>query len=389
MVCGKTPLGKGLCGRLAIVAETAKDLRETIAKGPSGILSVHPPEFRPSYTEKGGFIWPNGATALIYNGTEPDQLRGPGIEAAWCDELAKWRYAQEAWDNLEYALRGGDNPKVLVTTTPRPLKIIKNMIDDKGTVVTSGSLYDNRANLPAKYVKKILDRYDGTRMGRQEIYGEVVDDVPGALWTRATLDKTRIKSSERGNLPDMQRIVVAIDPAAKKSEDEDDTAETGIIVAAVGVDGRGYVLDDFTCRLGPKGWAGVAVAAYDEYEADFIVAEVNQGGDMVEAVIKAVRSSIKVEKVHASRGKVVRAEPVSALYEQGRISHVGSFAALEDQMVMFTPWGIENDSGSDRADALVWALTELFPVLVKREKRKPRQRYRQSSNEGRSRTTGY
>jgi phage terminase large subunit-like protein len=389
IVCGPTPLAAGRCRRVAIVAETAKDVKETIANGPSGILAVHPPEFRPTFTERGGFTWPNGAVGLVYNGTRPDQLRGPGPDAAWCDELAKWQYAQETWDNLMFSLRGGDSPQVLITTTPRPIKIIKTLIeedDGERVIVTRGSLYDNRANLPPEYVKDVIDRYAGTRLGRQEIDGEIVDDVPGALWTRAVLDAYRKKKAD--TVPKMQRIVVAIDPAAKASDDDDDTSETGIIVAGIGTDGRGYVIDDRTCRLSPRNWARVAVAAYEAYEADAIIAEINNGGEMVKEIIRSEKSTVPVLTVHATRGKVVRAEPVSALYEQGRISHIGSFPALEDQLITFTPFGIEGDGMSDRADALVWALTKLFPSLVAREKRKPPVE-RWLSEKDRSKVTGY
>lgn len=394
MMCGATPLAAGKCRNIGIIAETSKDLRETIAKGPSGILAVHPKEFRPSYTEKGGFVWPNGAKALVYNGTEPDQLRGPNLDAAWCDELAKWRYSKEAWDNLQYALRLGDDPRVLITTTPRPIRLMREIMDEDGTLITEGSLYDNVANLPEKYIRKILDQYEGTRLGRQEIYGEIIDDVPGALWTRDTLDRKRLrhKDIEADKLPAMQRVVVAIDPAAKASTDQEDTAETGIIVCGLGVDGRGYVLDDRSCRLGPQGWARVAINAYDRYQGDLIVAERNNGGEMVTAVIKSAcqgRAPIKIETVWASRGKVTRAEPISALYEQGRVSHVGSFPALEDQMIMFTPWGIEGEEGSDRTDALVWGLSQLFPLMVNKDAPRKRRRSSYVSQDDRSGTTGY
>ncbi len=390
IMCGSTPLAPGTYRRIAIIAETEKDMIETVAKGPSGILAVHPPDFRPTFVSKGvnaGFTWPNGAVALIYNGTRPDQLRGPGPDAAWCDELAKWQFAKETWDNLQFSMRGGNDPRVLVTTTPRPLQIIKDLIDDPATVTVRGSLYENRANLPSKYINRVLERYAGTRLGRQEIEGEIIDDVPGALWTRAMLDATRKKSSDI--IPPMQRLVVAIDPAAKASEDDDETSETGIIVAGIGTDGAGYVIDDRSCRLGPVGWAKVAIAAYDRYEADSIIAEINNGGEMVEALIRAQRSTVKVETVHATRGKVVRAEPVAALYEQGRISHIGSFPALEDQLITFTPFGIEGDRGSDRADALVWALTKLFPTLTSRERRKSKKESIFVSERDRSKVTGY
>jgi len=367
VVCGKTPLAKGQYGRIAIVAETAADARDVIAKGPAGILATHPSDFRPTYqSSTRSLTWPNGAVALLFNATEPDQLRGPEHEAAWLDELAKWRYAQETYDMLQFGLRAGNDPRQVVTTTPRPIPIIKELLGDPGTVVTRGSTYDNRSNLAEKFYKKIVARYEGTRLGRQELDAEVLDDVPGALWSRKALDEHRISSDK---LPDMQRVVIAIDPAAKEPGKPvaEDGSETGIIAAGLGVDGRGYVLDDLSCRLSPNGWARRALSAYDLYSGDVIVAEINQGGAMVEAVIKAERPNIGVRTVRASKGKATRAEPIAALYEQGRVSHVGSHATLEDQMVLFTPNGIVGETTADRVDALVWAFTELFPSMVRKE----------------------
>jgi predicted phage terminase large subunit-like protein len=228
--------------------------------------------------------------------------------------------------------------------------------------VTRGSTYANEANLAEAFIKQLRDRYEGTRLGRQELNAEILDDVAGSLWTRAKLDETRRKVGDK--LPGMQRVVVAIDPAAKESASDDRTSETGIVVAGFGEDGRGYVLDDQSCRLSPMGWARKAIAAYDLYQADAIVAEVNQGGEMVRTVLQAERQGLPIRTVRASRGKTTRAEPIAALYEQGRVSHVGTFPALEDQMVLFTPFGIEGDGAADRVDALVWALTDLFPSIV-------------------------
>lgn len=364
MVCGTTPQGRGRYSRIALVAETAADGRDVMVEGESGLLAVHPKDYRPAYEpSKRRLTWPNGAVATIYNGTEPDQLRGPQHDLAWVDELAKWRYAQETWDMLQFGLRLGDDPRQCVTTTPRPIPLIRTLIKDETTIVTRGSTYDNKLNLPSSFLAQIVKKYEGTRLGRQELNAEVLDDAPGALWTRAKLDETRRKKTDK--LPDMQRIVVAIDPAASAGTEEGQ-AETGIVVAGLGTDGRGYVLDDVSCRQTPNGWARQAVAAYDLYSADAIVAETNQGGDMVEQTIRSVRPSIPFIGVRASRGKVTRAEPVAALYEQGRVSHVGTFPQLEDQMVLFTPLGIEGDTTADRTDALVWALTELFPSMVHR-----------------------
>lgn len=360
-VCGDTPLSPGQYRRIALVAETAADARDVMVEGGSGLLSVHPPAFRPKYEpSKRRLTWPNGAVATLFNATEPDQLRGPEHDAAWSDELAKWRYAQDSWDMLQFGLRIG-NPRQIVTTTPRPIPLLKALIADKGTVVTKGRTLDNRANLAGKFLKTIIERYEGTRLGRQELDAEILEDVPGALWTRRNLEEYR-----RREAPPLERIVVAIDPAATSGEDAN---ETGIVVAGVSPDKdghrRGYVLDDKSMRGTPDEWARRAVSAYREFDADMIVAEKNNGGEMVEAVIRSVDKYVPVTLVHASRGKYVRAEPVSALYEQGRVHHVGAFPELEDQMVAFTP-DIDRDAmGSpDRVDALVWALSEMFEWVV-------------------------
>jgi predicted phage terminase large subunit-like protein len=365
-VCGPTPLGRGTYGRVALVAETAADARDVIVEGPSGLLAVHPAAFRPKFEQsKRRLTWPNGAVAILYNATEPDQLRGPQHEAAWCDELAKWRYAQETWDMLQFGLRLGEQPRQVITTTPRPIPLIRDFLgrEGQGVAVTRGSTYDNRANLAANFFNTIVKRYEGTRLGRQELNAEILDDVAGALWTRAILDRHRIAGGHP--LPAMQRVVVGIDPAGKPSTEGDRTSETGIVVAGLGEDGRGYVLDDLSTRQSPAGWARKAVAAFDRYEGEALVVEINQGGAMVEAVLRAERAGLPLRQVRASRGKTVRAEPIAALYEQGRVSHAGSFPALEDQMVLFTPFGIEGDGAADRVDALVWALSDLFPRMVR------------------------
>lgn len=365
MVCGRTPMGSGRYNRVALVAETAADCRDVLVEGDSGLLSVHPKAFRPSYEpSKRRVTWPNGAVATLFNATEPDQLRGPQHDLAWCDELAKWRYAQETWDMLQFGLRLGSSPRQMITTTPRPIVLLRQIMADKRTVITRGSTFDNSSNLAASFLAAIKQKYEGTRLGRQELNAEVLDDVPGALWTREMLDRTRRKQGEA--LPDMQRVVVAIDPAGKSQETavSEGTAETGIVVAGIGVDGRGYVIDDQSCSLSPNGWARRALSCFDLYRADSIVVETNQGGDMVKQTIHSVRPGVPVREVHASRGKVTRAEPIAALYEQGRISHVGAFPAMEDQMVLFTPLGIAGSTTGDRVDALVWALSQLFPAII-------------------------
>jgi predicted phage terminase large subunit-like protein len=367
MVCGPTPLAAGKAHRVALVAETAADGRDVMVEGDSGILSVHPKAFRPTYQPSmRRLTWPNGATATVFNATEPDQLRGPQFDLGWCDELAKWRYAQETWDMLQFGLRLGDDPRQLITTTPRPIVILRKIMADARTVITRGATRDNSANLAKTFLENIEAKYAGTRLGRQELEAEMLDDVPGSLWTRDGIDKQRRGAKEK--LPDMQRVVVAIDPAGKSQETaiSEGTAETGIIVAGIGTDGRGYVLDDLTCSLSPNGWARRALSGYDMHSADAIVVETNQGGDMVKQTIQSARPGVPVIEVHASRGKVTRAEPIAALYEQGRISHVGAFPQLEDQMVLFTPLGIAGETTGDRVDALVWAFSQLMPGIVRK-----------------------
>lgn len=374
-VCGATPMSGGRHKRIALVAETAADARDVLVEGDSGILSVHKKEFRPHYEpSKRRLTWPNGAIATLYNAVEPDQLRGPQHEIAACDELAKWRYAQETWDNLQFGLRLGDDPRTIITTTPRPIPLLRNIANDPGTYITRGSTFDNAGNLAPQFLEQLREKYEGTRLGRQEVDGEILDDSPDALWRRSKIDEERITGKGTATyykgqpfkLPDMRRIVVAIDPAGvsggKGSVPEG--AETGIVVAGLGIDGRGYVLEDGTCGLDPFGWATRAVQLFDMYDADVIVAETNQGGDMVEHTIRTARRTVPYKGVHAARGKATRAEPVAALYEQGRVSHVGFFPKLEDQMIVVTPFGPEGGVTADRVDALVWALTSLFPNIV-------------------------
>jgi phage terminase large subunit-like protein len=371
LMCGSTPLTGGRCRHVALVAETAADARKVmlgdglgLGEG-SGILQVHSNDFRPTYNPSLKRVtWPNGAIATLYNATEPEELRGPAHGAAWCDELAKWRYAQDTWDNLQFGLRLGVNPRVCITTTPKPIKLLKDIIADPGTRVTRGSTLDNAGNLPPKFLATILRKYAGTRLGRQEIDAELLDDVVGALWSRSTIEGLRVKPAD---VPQLIRIVVAIDPAATSGEDSD---ETGIICAGIGVNRHGYILEDasgvlkpyFKDELGrPCGWAAEAVALLKGRRGDRIIAEINNGGEMVESTIRVVDENTPYRGIHASRGKAIRAEPVSALYEQGRVHHVGMFAKLEDQMCAFTPDFDRNKNESpDRMDAAVWALTDLM-----------------------------
>ena len=341
----------GNAKRIALVGETAADVRDVMVEGESGLMSICPPWNKPTYAPaRRRLTWPNGAMAFTYSGDTPDQLRGPQHDTAWSDEPAKWRYGEEAYANILLGLRLGDNPQHVATTTPRPIPLVKELIKDPRTLVTTGSTFENIKNLAPTFQQAILDKYEDTRLGRQEIYAEILDDAPGALWSQAAIDEQRISRP-----PELSRVVVAIDPAASASEESD---ETGIIVAALGRDGKGYVLDDRSGRYSPQEWARYAIALGQEWEADRIIAEVNQGGDMVEQVLRTVQPNVSYRAVRASRGKVSRAEPVSALYEQKRVFHCGRFPELETQMSSFEPeisrWS------PDRMDALVYALTDLM-----------------------------
>lgn len=337
---------------IALVAETQKDLEEVMVPR---LVNIHPPQERPTVRFRPvRMIWPNGAQALGYNGTEPDQLRGPEFDTAWVDELAKYRYARETWDMLQFTMRAGDDPRVFVTTTPRPIPVIREIAADPKTVILRGSTFDNADNLPAQFLDRLRERYEGTRLGRQELFAEILDDLPGALFSRANIDQHRAQAA-----PEMQRIVVAVDPSGTAGA-SDGGDSIGIVVAGKGIDGRAYVLADRTCKLSPDGWGKRAVAAYHEFRADRIVAERNFGGAMVEHVIRTVDRRVSYKEVTASRGKVARAEPVAALYEQGRVSHIGPLPDLEDQLCLIGPDGYAGEGSPDRADALVWALSELM-----------------------------
>lgn len=354
--------------RIALVAETAADARDVMIKGDSGLLSVDPSLAEDSWSPTNRCLsWPNGSKAYTYNGTTPDQLRGPQHHFAWVDELAKFEYMQDAWDQVQFGLRLGRHPQCLVTTTPRPLPLIKKLVADPDTVVTTGSTLENKANLAQNTIKQLYDRYSGTRLGRQELEGEILGDIPGALWKREDIDDYRIKEAPE----DLDRVIVAVDPAASSQEGSD---ENGIVVVGLARDrdgyARGYVLEDASLKGSPEEWAKKAVQMYRKWQADKIVAEKNNGGEMVLSVIRAADRSVPVKLVHASRGKVVRAEPISALYEQGRVHHVGRHDLLEDQMCLFSVDNIRNAStGSpDRVDALVWGLTEIFEKITARRK---------------------
>jgi phage terminase large subunit-like protein len=375
LMCGPTPLARGRGEHIAIIAETAADARDVMVgdgkplsdpSASSGLLQVHPKAFRPTYiASKRRLTWPNGAIATLYNATEPDQLRGPQHSHAWLDELCKWRYQQDTWDMLEFGLRLGAYPQKAITSTPKPTLLLKQIMKDEGTVITRGSTSDNLGNLAAGFIKRIYNKFAGTRLGRQELDAEVLEDLEGALWKRSQIDATRIRLLQ---LPPLRRIVVAIDPNASSEEHSN---EAGIV--AVGIDDadppHAYVLDDVSGVYSPDEWAKEAVSLYRARQADRIVAERNNGGEMVEHTLRSIDFSIPYRSVWASKGKFTRAEPVSALYEQGRVHHVGSFAQLEDQMCAFTTDFYRNAMGysPDRMDALVWAITDL---LVEGEGRK-------------------
>ena len=319
-------------------------------EGEAGILTCSRPDFRPIYEPtRRKLTWPNGAIALTYSAAAPDQLRGPSFDGAWADELAAWQFAQEAWDNLLFGMRLGPNPQVIATTTPRPIPLVKALLKDPTVAVTGGSSYENLQNLPEFYIEQVIRRFEGTRLGEQEIYAHLLGDTPGALWTRDLLERTRVKE-----LPQLARIVVAVDPAASSSEG---AAETGIIVAGAvparpGRPAECYVLDNLSMRGTPAEWARAVCSAYRTFRCDRVVAEANQGGEMVSATIHAVDPKVPVT--------LVRAEPVAALYEQNLVHHVGMFPELEDQLVTFVPSEASPDRLlRDAADALVWAITAL------------------------------
>jgi phage terminase large subunit-like protein len=341
--------------RLAIVAATAADARDVLVEGESGILATAPDFSRPYYeSSKRRLTWPNGAIATTYSAEEPDRLRGPQHDAALCDELASWSHP-EAFDMLMFGLRLGRHPRTVIATTPRPTKLLRSLLlrEGKGLVVTRGTSYENAPNLAPGFFADIVKKYEGTRLGRQELNAELLEDTPGALWTLETLERSR-----RTTAPELARIVVAIDPAVSSHEGSD---ETGIVVAGKCGNGHGWIIEDLSGRYQPNEWAKIAVDAYKLHAADRIVAEVNQGGDLVESTIRTIDANVPFTAVHASRGKFVRAEPVAALFEQGKVHLVGSFPRLEDQMTGFVPDLDRAKSGSpDRLDSMVWAMTELL-----------------------------
>lgn len=341
---------RGIAKRIYLVGATAADVRDVMIKGESGLMAVSAPWCMPKYEpSKRSVTWPNGAVAITFSAEEPNRLRGPQADTAWGDELASWKYP-DAWDQLQFGLRLGNNPQAVVTTTPRPTTQIRSLIADSGSVITRGTTYENRGNLAATFFSKIVKKYEGTRLGRQELDGDVLDDNPGALFKRTQIDECRVRVAPR-----LVRVVVAVDPGFSAKEESDGT---GIIVAGVGDDGRGYVIEDLSGQAELDKWAKTAVSAYHRFKAGYLVAEMNMNGKMVEDTIRTYDPQIAFKPVRATQGKALRAEPISSLYEQGRISHVGAFAKLEDQMCTWDP--TMPMKSPSRLDALVWAFTELM-----------------------------
>ncbi|WP_363319819.1 terminase family protein [Roseovarius sp.] len=356
---GARPLDKGRCQRLALVGETIDQVREVMVFGESGIMACSPPDRRPEWqATRKRLIWPNGATAQVFSAHDPEGLRGPQFDGAWVDELAKWKKARETWDMLQFGMRSGDDPRVCVTTTPRNVGVLKELLAAPSTVVTSAPTEANRAFLAESFLDEVRARYAGTRLGRQELDGVLVDEAEDALWTGAMLEGARVDQ-----VPEMDRVVVAVDPpvSGHSGSDECGIVVVGAITRGPVQDWRAYVLADFSISAAsPARWASAAIRAMEQWGAERLVAEVNQGGDMVEQVIRQVDPLVPFRKVHASRGKVARAEPVAALYEQGRIHHLRGLSALEDQMCAMTARGYEGKGSPDRVDALVWAISDLI-----------------------------
>lgn len=363
--------------RIAVISPTRDDCRKVCFEGESGLMNIIPRELIKSYN-RGGLelhLW-NGSMLLGYSAEEPDRLRGPQHHGGWLDELAAWRYLEDTLDMFLFGLRLGKTPWAMATTTPRPIKRLKEILADPTTRISKSSTYANAKNLPKLFLDKIIQRFEGTRLGRQELNAEILDDVPGALWTRANLDAHRIlpnRETLQVELPDMLLVVVAVDPATADKSARPDTDEIGIVVVGLGTDGHAYLLADLSMQGSPNEWGEVAVQAFDDFHADHVVYESNQGGEMVRFTIVQCAKNMRLEgkrtsdfvptkDVWASRGKVTRAEPVSSLYEQGRVHHVGVFAKLEDQMCEFTPNFDRSKAGysPDRMDAVVWGVTDVI-----------------------------
>lgn len=342
--------------RIALVATSLPEGRAVMVEGESGLMAIAPDKANIKWEASLRRVsWQNGAQATLYSAGEPESLRGPQHHFAWCDEIGKWPRGIEAWDNLAMGLRLGHEPRTVVTTTPRAVPLVRQLLAAKGVAITRGRTLDNRAFLAPSFIEGIAESYAGTRFGRQEMDGELIDEIENALWTRDSIEMARVSAA-----PDLMRVVVGVDPPAGAGAGSD---ACGIVVAALGDDGRAYVLDDASARgLSPEGWAAAVAGAAARWDADRIVAEANNGGRMVESVLRAAEAELPITLVHATHGKVARAEPVQALYARGRVKHVGAFTALEDEMAgLIVGGGYEGPGRSpDRADALVWAVTELL-----------------------------
>jgi phage terminase large subunit-like protein len=356
---GAGPEDPGRSRHVALVGETIDQVREVMVFGESGVLACSPPDRRPEWEAgRKRLVWPNGAVAQVFSAHEPESLRGPQFDAAWVDELAKWKRAGEAWDMLQFALRLGKHPRQVVTTTPRNVDVLKAVLKNPSTVLTHAPTDANRAYLAASFLEEVQARYAGTRIGRQELDGVLLEEEEGALWSTAMLEVARVEVAPR-----VGRIVVAVDPPVTGSKASD---ECGIVVVGAVTDGppqqwRAVVLEDASvAAASPQKWAEAAIAAFRRHGADRLVAEVNQGGELVETVIRQVDALVPYRGVHASKGKIARAEPVAALYEQGRVAHLRGLGALEDQMCRMTGQGYQGRGSPDRVDALVWALTDLL-----------------------------
>lgn len=338
--------------RVSVIAPTFADARDVCVEGESGLLRVLPAKcIKAWHRSTGDLALMNGSRIKLFSADQPERLRGPQHHRVWCDELCAWP-SRESFDQMLFGLRLGDDPRVVITTTPKNIPLVRELVarHGKDVCLTRGKTTDNEEHLPACVLKELRERYEGTRLGRQELNAEILEDVEGALWLREIIDSARVKKA-----PEMERIVVAIDPAMTGNAKSD---ETGIVAAGLGIDGVIYILADWSCRGSPETWGRRAIKLYEEKEADMIVGEVNAGGDLVERVLKQIMPKIFFKPVRALRSKMDRALPVAALYEQGKVKHVGSLPKLEDQMATFTPSQKGNKS-PDRMDAMVWAVTEL------------------------------
>ena len=335
-----------------------------MVEGESGILACSPPDRRPVWqATRKRLVWPNGAIAAVFSAHDPERLRGPQFDAAWCDELAKWKRADETWDMLQFCLRLGTHPRQIVTTTPKNVGVLKGILSNASTVVTHAKTEANKAFLAASFLEEVRARYAGTRLGRQELDGMLLEEVEGAFWTLDTLEGSRCVA-----VPEFDRIVVAVDPpvTGKSQSDECGIVVVGAVTKGAPTTWRAVVLEDASvASASPQEWAEAAIAAMERHAADRLVAEVNQGGDLVETVIRGIDPLISYRAVRASRGKAARAEPVAALYEQGRVQHVRGLAGLEDQMCQMTVHGYSGRGSPDRVDALVWAIQDLLIDPVK------------------------